>query len=321
MQILETAPAGATPPLAPLVPQVEAYLGASRADATKRIYRSDWQQFVAWCDTHTVPSLPATPATVAAFIADLADQGLKASTINRKLSAIQFAHRLGGADNPTSNPLVESVAAGIRRSLGVAPQGKSAATTAHVRMMVAALPTDLYGLRDRALILLGFATAARRSELVALTVDDLDFCPEGVRIRVRRSKTDQEGMGMVKGVPYGAQLATCPIRALAAYLRAAGITSGPIFRRIDRHGTLGKAPLSEQSVARIVKAAAKAAGLDPRHYGGHSLRAGLATSAAAAGVEERHIMQQGGWKSERMVRRYIRDGNLFRENAAGRVGL
>jgi site-specific recombinase XerD len=311
----------ATAPLAHLAPSVDAYIGAARAASTRHIYRSDWAQFTAWCAAQGVPSLPAHPATVAAYLSQLADAGLKASTITRKVSAIKFAHTVAVVDDPTTHPLVTTTAAGIRRRIGVAPQGKAPACTEQVRMMLATLRTDLQGLRNAALLLLGFATASRRSELVGLNVEDITFCPEGMMVLVRWSKTDQEGAGINKGVPYGTVQATCPVRALIAYLAAAEITTGPLFRKVDRHGHLGAGRLSGQSVALIVKAAAQAAGLDPRVYAGHSLRAGLATSAAQAGVEERLIMQQGGWKTERMVRRYIRDGNLFRENAAGQVGL
>jgi integrase len=210
---------------------------------------------------------------------------------------------------------------GIRRSMGIAPHQKAPATVEVVRQMVDGLDTDLQGLRDRALLLVGFAGAFRRSELVALNVEDVAFTREGLIILLRRSKSDQEGEGHKKGLPYGSNPATCPVRALQAWLEAADTNEGPIFRGIHRHGNVKAARLSTRAVALIVKRCAEAAGLDPEAFGGQSLRAGLATSAAAAGVSERVIMQQTGHRSVRMVRRYIREGSLFRENAAAKVGL
>ena len=186
--------------------------------------------------------------------------------------------------------------------------------------MVATLPDNLLGLRDRALLLIGFAGAFRRSELVSLDVEDVEECAEGLRVTLRRSKTDQEGAGEVKGIPYGRKLETCPVRALRAWLEAAGITAGPIFRSVNRHGQVQPGRLSDKAVALVVKRAAEAAGFDATRYAGHSLRTGLTTSAAAAGVQERDIMRQTGHRSVNMVRRYIREGELFRSNAAAQVG-
>jgi integrase len=182
--------------------------------------------------------------------------------------------------------------------------------------MVETLQESLIGARDRALLLVGFAGAFRRSELVALDVRDVAFTTEGLMITLRRSKTDQEGQGRSVGLPYGSRLETCPVRSLRAWLALSEITSGPLFRPINRHGTMAEGRLSDRAVALVVKRTAKAAGLDPAKYAGHSLRAGLATSAAAAGVSERAIMNQTGHKSAATVRKYIREGSLFRENAA-----
>src|SRR3954451_15074406 len=195
--------------------------------------------------------------------------------------------------------------------------------------MVATLGTDMIGIRDRALLLLGFAGAFRRSELVGLDVDAADATRAGhieigragITVRLMRSKTDQEGQGQAIGIPFGAKPATCPVRAVQAWIKAAGIQSGPLFRSVNRHGQVSAERLSDKGVALVVKRCAEAAGLDPRVFAGHSLRAGLATSAAMAGVEERVIMSQTRHPSTTMVRRYIREGSLFRENAAGKVGL
>jgi integrase len=187
--------------------------------------------------------------------------------------------------------------------------------------MIVGLPESLLGERDRALLLVCFAGAFRRSELVSLDVADVSFTRDGLVIRLRRSKTDQEGEGRTIGIPYGSRPMTCPVRALKEWLDFSGITAGPLFRPVNRHGQVLATRLSDRGVARVVQRAAAAAGLDPTDVAGHSLRAGLATSAAAAGVSERAIMAQTGHKSLPMVRRYIRDGSLFIENAAAGVGL
>jgi integrase len=187
--------------------------------------------------------------------------------------------------------------------------------------MLATCEDGPLGIRDRALLLIGFAGAFRRSELTSLDVADLDFIGNGMTIRLRRSKTDQEGRGETVGIPWGANRETCPVLALQAWLDTAAITTGPIFRPIDRHGNIRPQRLSDRAVALIVKRHAEAAGLDAAKYSGHSLRAGLATSAAMGGASERAIMRQTRHRSLPMVRRYIREGDLFRENAAAQVGL
>jgi integrase len=187
--------------------------------------------------------------------------------------------------------------------------------------MVAALPPGSIGIRDRALLLVGFAGAFRRSELVGLNREDVEFVSEGLVTTLRRSKTDQEGHGRKVAVPFGSNLETCPVRALQAWLDISKIASGAIFHPINRHGRIQPGRLSGEAVAIVVKRYAAACGKDASHFAGHSLRAGLATQAAIAGVSERSIMNQTGHRSTAMVRRYIRDGSLFRDNAAGRVGL
>ena len=209
---------------------------------------------------------------------------------------------------------------GIRRAKGIAPNGKSPILTPLLRQMVEALPDDGTGLRDKALLLLGFAGAFRRSELVGLHVRDIYIGEAGLIVTLRRSKTDQEGASFTKGIPVGTSDATCPKCALEAWLQLAGITSGPIFRSVDRLGHVGNHALSSLGVARAVKRALTVLEVDTADYSGHSLRAGLVTAAAMAGVSERVIMRQTGHKNAAMLRRYIREGSLFRENAASAVG-
>lgn len=299
----------------------QTYVAHAKASNTLRAYRADWQDFVTWCDAHGVQPLPALPETVALYLSDLAASGKKTSTLQRRISSISQAHQAAGYESPTRSSKVRSVMAGIRRVHGSAEEGKAPVLVDDLRRMVAQLPDTLLGVRDRAILLLGFAGAFRRSELVSLDVEDLEFAREGLIVTLRRSKTDQEGRGSKIGIPFGSNPETCPVRAVEAWLEASGITEGALFRPINRHGQLQPARLSGEGVAIVVKRWAGAAGLDPEKFGGHSLRAGLATSAAVAGVSERAIMNQTRHRSVNMVRRYIRDGSLFRENAAAQVGL
>ena len=300
--------------------QARAYVQAAKAANTRRAYAADWRDFTSWCEATGLPALPAAPETVTLYVTARAETS-KVATIQRRLIAISQAHQASRLDSPTKSILVRETMKGIRRVKGTAQAGKAPTLTADIRAMVAALSSSPIGDRDRALLLLGFAGAFRRSELVALDVADLQFNRQGVVVTLRRSKTDQEGQGRAIGIPHGANAATCPVKALRAWLKAAGIDEGPIFRPVNRHGHIAPARLSAGAVADVVKRCAQAAGLDPDNYAGHSLRAGLATSAAAAGVSERAIMAQTGHRSVAIARRYIREGSLFRENAAGAVGL
>lgn len=295
------------------------YARTAKSDNTLRAYRSDWADFSGWCERHGLPALPATDATVSAYLTEQAETH-STSTLQRRISSISQAHKAAGHPSPTRGR-VATVWQGIRRAKGTAQKGKAPARTQEVRAMVAACGDGLLGARDRALLLLGFAGAFRRSELVGLQVADLDFGADGLTVTLRRSKTDQEGAGQKVGIPYGSHPQTCPVRGLQAWLQAADITAGPVFRSVDRHGNVRLAALTGQSVALVVKKCAEAAGLDPAKFAGHSLRAGLATAAAEAGVSERIIAAQTRHRSLPMLRRYIREGNLFRENAAAEVGL
>ncbi len=296
------------------------YARQAKAENTRRAYRSDWRDFTAWCAENGVSPMPAPPAIVGLNLTARAAT-LKTSTLGRRLTAISQAHRAKGRPLDMRHPAIRETWAGIRRSKGTMQRGKAPAVTADLKAMVAELPDTLRGVRDRALLLVGFSGAFRRSELVAVDVDDCEFTRDGLVITLRRSKTDQDGAGRKVGLPYGSNPATCPIRSLQAWLEVAGIEDGPVFRSIRKGGRVQDARLSDRSVALIVKRAATASGLDPAIYAGHSLRAGLVTSAAAAGVPERAIMAQTGHKSLVTLRRYIRDGSLFRENAAAGVGL
>jgi integrase len=264
--------------------------------------------------------LPASSDAVASYIADCAGR-LKVGTIQRRLNAIAEAHKAVEMDSPTHHAMVANTMKGIRRTKGTAPTQKAPMLTDDVRGMVDAAGAGLIGTRDRALIPLGFAGAFRRSELVALDIEDCTFGKDGLTVTLRRSKTDQDGQGRKIGIPYGSNPETCPVRVLQSWNEQAGIAGGPLFRSINRHGRIRAGRLSGIDVARVVKKLALRAGLDPAKYAGHSLRAGHATAAAIAGASERSIMKQTGHRSVQMVRRYIRDGSLFRENSGGKLGL
>jgi len=320
-QIVAAETAG---PMAPadLLASAKNYASASKAARTRAAYRADLAAFASWCVTHGLDALPALPASVALYVTFLADdRGRKVSTIGRALVAISQAHKAAGMPSPTSSAEVREVMKGIRRTRGVAQTQKAPVLVADLLAMIRALPEDLRGARDRALLLAGFAGAFRRSELVSLDVADVVFMVDGLEITLRRSKTDQEGQGRKIGVPYGSNPDTCPVRSLKRWLDASGVVEGPLFREVRGRAHVSAARLTDAMVARIVKRTAKAAGLDPARFAGHSLRAGLATSAAKAGKSERAIMAQTGHRSVAMVRRYIRDANLFTENAAAGIGL
>jgi site-specific recombinase XerD len=307
-------------PSLPSFEQVREYIRASKSENTLRGYQSDWRDFCAWSEAHGLCPLPASPETVAAYIAECAGR-LKVGSIQRRLNAIAEAHKAVGLESPTHNAIVANTMKGIRRILGTAATQKSPTLTADVRAMLEATDAGLIGARDRALILLGFAGAFRRSELVSLGAEDCAFGKDGLTVTLRRSKTDQAGAGRKVGIPYGSNPETCPVRTTQTWMELAAIVNGPLFRSINRHGHVRPGRLSGIDVARVVKKLAIRAGLDAAKYAGHSLRAGHATSAATAGASERSIMNQTGHRSVQMVRRYIRDGNLFRENSAGKLGL
>jgi site-specific recombinase XerD len=300
--------------------EAAAHLVNSLSRNTRRAYRADWEDFQIWCGRRHFNPLPATPRAVALYITEIA-HALKVSSIERRLVTIKQAHLLRNLPTPTDDPAVRKIWRTIRKEKSVAPTRKSPTLTSHIRKMVARLPTDLMGLRDRALLLIGFAGAMRRSELTRLNVSDLEFGEEGVAILICKSKTDQLGNGRKIGIPFGSHAATCPVRAVKEWLVASALTDGPLFRGLTNSGYLRENGLSDRMVARIVKRCVENAGYDAKLFAGHSLRAGLATAAALAGVSERSIQNQTGHKSLVTLRRYIRDGSLFKDNAAGKVGL
>ena len=320
-QLPAVRPAEVPPAIVAAVASAKGYMGASMATNTLRAYQGQWAAFTRWCEAAGVPSLPAAPGTIAAYLADLADGGKKASTIDSARAAIRKAHEAAGADDPTHALAVTQTLKGIHREIGTAPVQKAPALTADVRAMVATLPANVKGIRDTALLLVGFAGAFRRSEVVGISVEHLTTTLEGITLFVPKSKTDQEGQGRLVGIRRTDTPATCPVRALSAWLAAGAITAGPVFRYVDKGGQVHPEALSAQSVALVVKQAAKAAGLDPAHYAGHSLRAGLVTQAAKNKAAVTDIMRQTGHRSVETVNRYIRKANIFEDNVSGNLGL
>jgi site-specific recombinase XerD len=316
---LQTVPDGS---LATLSHQAREFAAAAKADNTLRAYQADWKDFREWCETHHLQPLPAAPETVALYLTDRAAT-LKASSLARRLTTINRAHQAAGQPSPATmqNAIVSEVWKGIKRRKGTSQKGKKPFLTSDLRRVIAELPPDLQGLRDRALLLVGFAGGFRRSELAALRVEDLEATPDGLIVRLGKSKTDQEGQGRKVALPFGSDPQTCPVRTLDAWRHQGGITSGPVFRAIGRGGAVSDRALHADSVGYLVKRAAARAGLESAAYAAHSLRAGLATQAATNGASEYAIMKQTGHRSLATVRRYIREGSLFRDNAAAKLGL
>ena len=313
-RIPATVPAGAALPLpAREVATAAEYARAEKAEATRRAYRSDFELFRAWCAERHVSVLPASPESVAAFLAHEAERPVRPSTIGRRVAAIRYAHKLSGLPLPTDDERVRATVRGIRRSLGAAPSKKTPATAKRVIGMAPLAGTRLSAIRDRALLLIGFAGAFRRSELVALNADDIEETPEGLRVTIRRSKTDQEGHGHVIAIPRG--VIACPVTALKAWLEAAGIAQGPVFRPVAKGGRIQATRLTDRSVADIVKAHAQRAGLDPKLFAGHSLRSGFLTSAAARGASIFKMADQSRHKSMDTLRGYVRDAEIFKDHA------
>lgn len=301
--------------------RARAYAADARAANTLRAYAVQWKAFASWCTARKVISLPAEGADVAIYLAELADAGRAAAGISLALTAISQQHKIGGLASPRAHPAVIETWKGIRRTIGTAQKQKAPLLVEGLRRAVQALPDGPAGRRDRALLLLGFAAALRRSELVAIAVEDLVETREGLELTIRRSKTDQEGKGARVGVPVGSAEITCPVRAVKAWRELSGITTGPLFVAISRWGKLSGQALAPHYIAVMVKRAAAAAGLTVEQLSGHSLRAGFATAAAKAGASERIIMKTTRHRSVAMVQKYIRDADLFADLGASKIGL
>ena len=290
----------------------------SKAENTIDAYESDWNDFVDWCTYNHVDYFPATPETIVNYINDLADYA-KANTISRRISAISENYNASGAPiNPCLSPLVKNALRGIRRMKGTFQQGKTPIllddleNILEVMTKLEAPPLQI--LRDKAILLIGFMGAFRRSEISALIAEHLQFSNQVLEIFVASSKADQEGQGAIVAIPYIPNSDYCAVTALQKWLDKSQIISGPVFRGFTKTGTLRKTALSDKSIAEIVKKYVSLIGLDSALYGAHSLRHGFATTAATYGVEERNIMRQTRHHSVNMVRRYINEANMFVDN-------
>lgn len=282
----------------------------SLADNSRRAYASDLAQFAAWGGT-----IPATDMVIATYLTERADTH-SAATLARWLASLAKAHRASGLQDPTRSELVRSVLRGIRRRYGSAPDHAKPLLREDLLLALDAIGDGMKAARDRALLLIGFAGGFRRSELVALDFADVEPVRQGVVITIRRSKTDQTASGRKIGVPY-ARGRHCPVASLGAWLGMAGVADGPLFHPVDRHGRIAPSRLSGEAVSLVVKERLAAIGIDPADYSGHSLRAGFATSAVQAGASSWKVRQQTGHASDAMLARYVRDGALFIDNAAG----
>ena len=297
----------------------------AKAANTIKAYDADWRDFVDWCQHHEAIPLPAEPETIVNYLSDLADAdaAIKANTVARRVTAISESHLAAGYDrekNPAKAGIVRATVAAIRREKGTFQRGKAPILLETLSLLADGFVGDDLGTkRDRALLLLGFAGAFRRSELVGVEIKDLTFTPQGLIIFIPRAKGDQLGKGSTIAVPYAPDPRLCAVRAVRDWIEAADLMDGPLFRPLTKAGTLRAAALSDKSVALIVKRYAALAGLDPKDFAGHSLRRGFATSAAQHDVDTLGIMRQTRHKSEKMVHRYIEQGNLFKENPLSRM--
>jgi site-specific recombinase XerD len=310
-----------TPLPARLLARAEAaaagYARDSRAASTWRAYESDWRIFSAWCASVACAALPAEPSTVAIFLAAEAKRGIAPSTLSRRLAAIRLMHVGAKVASPHDAIEVEEVLRGVRRRSKRPVNRKTPAVDEDIKRLVDAVePQTLKGLRDRALLLLGFAGALRRSELVALDTEHVTVQKEGLAVRIAYSKTDQDGQGQVIAVPRVARSPYCPVQALADWLVAAEIASGAIFCRLHRGDSVGHSRLTDQSVALIVKSLALRVGLDSSRYAGHSLRSGFLTSAAKQRANIFKMADQSRHKSLDVLRDYVRNEERFEDHAA-----
>lgn len=303
---------------------IEAFEFAAGADSenTKRAYIADWKHFLSWCKTRNKCPLPANSDDLSTYLRFCAQElSLKMSTVSRRVAAISEAHKRNGHPTPTEEWVVRNTMKRLRRELGSPARGKEPVLVEDIKKMIKLCPPTLTGLRDKAILLIGFAGALRRSDLCNLDLEDISKADEGIVLMIRRGKTDQKREGRKIGIPFGKDKKTCPIQALVDWIDAAQIESGPLFRAVTKYNRPGSARLTDQYVALTVKKYCKLLGKRVPLFSGHSLRAGFATSAAMAGASERSIQKQTGHASVNILRRYIREAEMFRENALHNLNL
>ena len=299
-------------------------LKSSKATNTLRAYKSDFRDFGAFCAKHGFNSMPTEPKIVSLYLTHLSENS-KISTLRRRLVSIGVVHKLKGHYLDTKHPVIIENLMGIKRKKGSIQTGKKPILINHLKQIINVIDEQkiekIKKLRNKTLVLIGFGGGFRRTELISINHEDIDFVQEGVKITVRRSKTDQFGEGMIKGLPYFSNEKYCPVTNLKNWLILSKIKTGPIFRRFAKGSILTRHRLTDQSVVLIIKDCLKLAGIENQNFAGHSLRSGFATVAAESGADERSIMAMTGHKTTQMVRRYIREANIFKNNALSKIKI
>ena len=297
----------------------------SKANNTVRAYKSDFNDFGIFCARNGFKSLPSNPKIVSLYLTHLSTKDAKISTLKRRLVSIGVIHKLKGHYLDTKHPSIIENIMGIKRRKGSIQKAKKPILINSLKLIIDAIDQEnkqeIKKFRDRSIILIGFSGGFRRNEIVSLDYDDLDFVPEGLKINIKRSKTDQFGEGFTKALPYFDSSQYCPVVSLKNLLDLSKIKTGPVFRRFIKGSKLSENRLTDQTVALLIKKYINLAGIDNKNYSGHSLRSGFATSAAESGAEERNIMAMTGHKSTEMVRRYIKEANLFKNNALNKIKI
>ena len=300
-------------------------LQSSKANNTVRAYKSDFDDFSLFCVQNGFKSLPSEPKIVSLYLTHLSTKDIKMSTLKRRLVSIGIIHKLKGYYLDTKHPSIIENIMGIKRRKGSVQKGKKPLLINYLKQIINVIDEDkndeIKTIRDRSIILIGFSGGFRRNEIVSLDYDDLDFVPEGLKITLKRSKTDQFGEGTLKGLPYFESSQYCPVLSLKKWIKISNINSGPLFRRFSKGSKLTDIRLTDQTVALLIKKYLNLVGIDSKNYSGHSLRSGFATSAAESGAEERNIMAMTGHKSPEMVRRYIKEANIFKNNPLNKIKI
>ena len=299
-------------------------LKKSKANNTLRAYKSDFKDFGAFCAKHGFKSLPSEPKIVSIYLTHLSKDS-KISTLRRRLVSISMVHKLKGHYLDTKHPIIIENLMGIKRVKGSIQKGKKPILINHLKSIINAINqeniSEIKKARDKSMVLIGFSGGFRRTELISIDNEDLEFVPEGLKITIKRSKTDQFGEGMTKGLPYFANPEYCPVTNLKKWLEISKIKNGPIFRRFAKGSLITNKRLTDQTVVLLIKKYLNLAGIDNSNYSGHSLRSGFATAAAESGADERSIMAMTGHKTTQMVRRYIKEANIFKNNALNKIKL
>ena len=297
----------------------------SKSNNTVRAYKSDFRDFDLFCTQNGFKSLPSEPKIVSLYLTYLSTKDIKMSTLKRRLVSISVIHKLKGHYLDTKHPSIIENIMGIKRRKGSIQRGKKPLLISNLKQIINVIDEqkkeEIKKLRDRSIILIGFSGGFRRNEIVSLDYEDLDFVEEGLKINLRRSKTDQFGEGSVKGIPYFEYSQYCPVLSLKKWVEKSNIDSGPLFRRFSKGSKLTENRLTDQTVALLIKKYLDSAGIESKNYSGHSLRSGFATSAAESGAGERSIMAMTGHKSTEMVRRYIKEANLFKNNPLNKIKI